>query len=84
MSVFESVLADGTMAARSPERSIRHIPFRWQLKRTLHDARGIRKWSHGLCSRTIKEGCNVGNGSWLCETQPGSVVTSAVCTTARN
>jgi hypothetical protein len=43
MSVFESVLADGTMAARSPERSIRHIPFLWQLKRTLHDARDIRK-----------------------------------------
>jgi len=27
MSVPESTLADGTMAARSFERSIRHIPF---------------------------------------------------------
>src|ERR1700738_1275835 len=30
-SVLESALADGTMAARSPERKTRHIPFPGQL-----------------------------------------------------
>src|SRR5712691_11146126 len=36
MSIFESALADGTPAARSPERETRHIPFRWQLSKKLH------------------------------------------------
>lgn len=31
MSVFESALADGNVAAHSPERTIRHIPFLGQL-----------------------------------------------------
>ena len=31
MSVYEGALADGTVAAHSPERTIRHIPFPEQL-----------------------------------------------------